>query len=114
MLNLPTPNIRSVEEAQNYLYQVAELVNNTSFGEGITETDTGNEDKTNEAIRFVLTQIGSKYVSRENLPNLETDPTVKEYIKAITIENIGAWNNKLDSSASMTNAEIDEIFSTIF
>lgn len=113
MLNLPTPNIRSIEEAQHYLYQVAELINNTSFDVGTTVV-SDNEDRLNEAIRFVLAQIGSKYVSRENLPNLETDPTVEDFIKAITTENIGGWNNKLDSSASMTNSEIDEIFNSIF
>lgn len=115
MLNIPTPNIRSIEEAQNYLYQVSELINNTSFGnENTVAEKTEDNDSINEAIRFVLSQIGSKYVSKENLPNLETDPTVEDFIKAITTENIGGWNNKLDAAASMTNADIDDIFSTVF
>ena len=115
MLNLPTPNIRSIEDVQNYLYQVAELINNTSISVETTGiVISNNDDKLNESIRYVLSQVGSKYVSRENLPNLETDPTVSEDVKAITSTDIDSWNNKLDSSVKITNAEIDEAFNTVF
>lgn len=115
MFNLPTPNIRSIEDAQNYLYQVAELINNTSISVETTGIVISNsDDKLNESVRYILSQVGSKYVSRENLPNLESDPTISEVVKAITSTDVDNWNNKLDSSAKITNAEINEAFNAVF
>lgn len=89
---LSNSDIRTVAITQDDYYFACFYVNNDWVVVGSTTTDLSN------------------YIKRNELPSLETDPTVPTHVKTITTSNISNWDN-INSVLEMLGLDKDT-FST--